>query len=62
MNWDVLAIHIVDGAAPTLAVVVASILTRRKIQEVHILVNSRLTKALERIDALEKQLQDVIGS
>jgi len=33
----------------------------RKLDAIHTLVNSRLTAALDKIDALEKKLQDVTG-
>ena len=44
------------GLAPTLAIVVSHLLSRRKLDGIHTLVNSQMTAALNRIDELEKRL------
>lgn len=48
-----LALGLLGFTAPTLAVVVTFLLTRRKVQEVHVAVNGRLTILLARIEQLE---------
>lgn len=47
---------LLSGVVPSVAVIVAFLLTRMKIQQVHILVNSQMKAALEKIDYLEKRL------
>lgn len=47
---------LLSGFVPSVAVIVAFLLTRMKIQQVHILVNSQMKAALEKIDYLEKRL------
>lgn len=42
--------------APTLAVVVSHVIERRKLAQIHLLVNSRLEEALREIAALKARL------
>jgi len=56
------AVYALGGLlAPTLAVVVTYLLTRKKIQEIHIIVNSKMTEALNRIVSLEHKLNIKAG-
>ncbi len=48
--------HVLDAFIPASAVIVASIIGAKKLREIHILVNSRLSAALDKIEALEKKL------
>lgn len=50
MEWLVLL-------APVLPAVVTHLLARRKIQEIHVLVNNRLEEALTKITRLEAALE-----
>jgi hypothetical protein len=50
-------VAIIAASAPTVAVAVGWFLTRVKLDQVHVLVNSRLDEALKRIDELEKRLE-----
>ncbi len=61
---DVLIVGLVASFPPSLvgaAALVSSLKNRKKLEEVHVLVNSRLTKALEKIDSLELKLQKLTG-
>lgn len=50
--------EVVEHLAPVLAVVIAAIFNHKKLQEVHLLVNSRLDKALAKITSLERSLRE----
>ena len=49
---------VLAAAIPAAAVVIAALLGRRKLEEIHVLVNSRLSEALDEIKALKAQLPD----
>lgn len=51
MTLDALVVTI-----PTLAVIGAYLLARRKIEQIHVLVNSRLSEALKEITSLKREL------
>lgn len=50
-DWVVLLL------SPIPPVIIGYLLTRKRLTEIHVLVNSRLTKALEEIDILKTSLQ-----
>jgi hypothetical protein len=52
-----IAIALIAAAAPVGAVVVTARKSARKVQEIHVLVNSRLSEALDEIDALKRDLR-----
>jgi hypothetical protein len=45
---------VTTAAAPTIAVIAAYLLSRKKIQQIHVLVNSRLSEALDEIEKLRE--------
>ena len=47
---------LITALVPVLATVLAFLLQRRKIQQIHVLVNSRLTAALDEITKLRETL------
>lgn len=64
---NTILVALIGSLSPTVAIVAAYVLSRRKVTQVatvtetkldtiHVLVNSRLEEALERIAALEKAL------
>lgn len=48
----------VTAGVPLIGIVLTWFLTRTKLQEIHVLVNSRLSKALEEIAELRTQISD----
>lgn len=52
-----LVVAIIAAFAPTLAVLVGYLSTRRRVEQVHVLVNARLTEALNRIEELEARYE-----
>lgn len=54
MNWGVLAVAVLTF----LTAVFGYLSTRRKIREVHVLVNSQLHTVLDRVTQLTETLQD----
>jgi hypothetical protein len=48
--------HLADIVVPSFAVIVAALITHQKLDVVHMLVNDRLTKALQKISDLETRL------
>lgn len=53
---ETLLLHFMDAGLPSLAVIVAAIIANRKLDRIHILVNSRLTEALDEIAYLKARI------
>ena len=51
---------LMTALAPTAAVIASWKLTKGKLQDIHILVNSRLSEALTEIDTLKAELESVL--
>jgi hypothetical protein len=48
------------SAVPLLGTIVTWFLTKAKLQEIHVLVNSRLSTALDQIALLERKISDLV--
>jgi len=51
-----IVVALIAGVAPMTAVIISSRKSGRKMEEIHVLVNSRLTQALEEIESLKVTL------
>jgi hypothetical protein len=60
MMSEAVQVALIAAVAPTIAVLAASVVGRRKLQEIHVLVNSRLAEVTGKLDALEA-LRDAEG-
>jgi hypothetical protein len=52
MSWS----HIIVMIVPSVLIVIGAFVTHSRLQEIHILVNDRLTHALETIDELKAEI------
>ena len=52
------AAQFIVAVIPSVAVIIAAYISNRKLDVIHVLVNNRLTEALEKIQALESKLSD----
>lgn len=53
---DVVTVAVISSVAPVLTVIVAAWSMFRKLDAIHVLANSRLTEALQKIAKLERLL------
>lgn len=54
-----IVISLIAAIAPTLAVIGTWLVQRKKLGEIHVLVNSRLTEALQQIEKLKKEIKGI---
>ena len=60
VNIGVLTLwHVLDAVIPAGAVVIAAIIGGRKLDAIHVLVNSQLTTALNKIASLEATVREL---
>lgn len=52
-TWVVILVAVIAALPPTLVAILARRTTSKKLDEIHILVNSRLSEALDKIAVLE---------
>jgi hypothetical protein len=52
-------VAVIGAAAPTVAIFAHFIFNRRALSQIHTLVNNQLDRALDRVDALKKELESL---
>ena len=56
---DIVLVALISSGASVLVVIIATLWQNRKLDTIHVLVNSQLQKALDRISELEASIREL---